>query len=116
MTRFFQSIHYAIQGICHNWKTQKNFRIHGLGFLFMHISAYYLQFDRWEYIACLILACLVLCAEMINTAIESTIDLYTDQLHPMAKVAKDSAAGAVLILAICAVVVWSIIAWEKIHL
>lgn len=114
MNRIFKSFRYAINGIIYNFKTQRNFRIHTLGFIFMNISAYYFQFNQSEYIICLILSSLVFFAELVNTAIESLVDLSTQEYHDLAKIAKDCAAGAVLVLAICAVVVFGLIL--KLHI
>jgi diacylglycerol kinase len=67
-----------------------------------------------EWIICLILSALVFFAELVNTAIESVVDLTTTEFSELAKVAKDCAAGAVLVLAVFAVIVWSMIVWGKI--
>lgn len=109
MNRIFKSFQYAINGIIYNFKTQRNFKIHTLGFIFMNFFAFYFQFNTSEYIICLILSALVFFAELINTAIESLVDLSTQEYHNLAKIAKDCAAGAVLVLAICSVVVFGLI-------
>jgi diacylglycerol kinase len=57
---------------------------------------------------------LVISAELINTAIESSVDLTTKETQSLAKIAKDCAAGAVLVLAISSVVVWGVIVYGKI--
>lgn len=111
--RLFKSFQYAWNGILYCFKTQANFRIHFLGFIFMIASAYYFRFEKMEWIACLMLSALVFFAELINTAIESVVDLTTQEFSELAKVAKDCAAGAVLVLAIFSVVVWGIIVFGK---
>jgi len=116
MSRFFKSFQYAIQGIKYNFSTQLNFKIHCLGFVFMNLTAYFLDFSLWEYIVCLILAALVFFAELMNTAIESVVDLSTKEYDDLAKIAKDCAAGAVLVLAICAIAVWGLIVFSKLNL
>lgn len=112
--RILRSFSYAFQGLTYTFKTQANFRIHIVGFVFMNATAYYFRFTTWEYIICLLLSSLVFCAELFNTAIEAVVDLNTQELKPLAKIAKDCAAGAVLIMAISAVIVWSIIVYFKI--
>jgi len=67
-----------------------------------------------EWIVCLILSALVFFAELVNTAIESVVDLSTREFSELAKVAKDCAAGAVLVLAAISVLVWTMIVWGKI--
>lgn len=112
--RLFKSFQYAWNGILYCFKTQSNFRIHILGFLFLLASAYFFQFEKWELIVCLILSALVFFAELLNTAIESLVDLTTKEFSQLAKVAKDCAAGAVLVLAFMSVCVWGIIIYGKI--
>jgi diacylglycerol kinase (ATP) len=104
--RLIKSFQYAIQGILYCFRTQQNFKIHILGFIFLVVSAYYFQFEKWEF--------LVFFAELVNTAIESLVDLTTKEFSELAKVAKDCAAGAVLVLAFTSVCVWSIIVYGKI--
>ncbi len=115
MLRIFKSIRYAINGIIYNIKTQNNFRIHILGFIFMILSAYFLQFNKMELALCIVISALVFSAELFNTAIESLVDLSTKEYNELAKIAKDCAAAAVLILAILAVVVWAMIVYGKIN-
>ena len=111
--RVFKSFKYAWNGIVYCFTAQLNFRIHILGFLFLLLTAYYFQFEKWELIVCLILSALVFFAELLNTAIESLVDLTTQEFSELAKVAKDCAAGAVLVLAVFAMVVWGIIVFGK---
>lgn len=112
--RIFRSFRYAFQGIVYCFQTQPNFKVHTLGFLFMLSSGLYFDFNTWEWIICLVLSSLVFFAELMNTAIESTVDIHTRELHPLAKAAKDCAAGAVLVVSICSVIVWSMIIYIKI--
>ena len=111
--RVFKSFKYAWNGIVYCFTAQLNYRIHILGFLFLLLTAYYFQFEKWELIVCLILSALVFFAELLNTAIESLVDLTTQEFSELAKVAKDCAAGAVLVLAVFAMVVWGIIVFGK---
>ena len=112
--RLLKSFQYAWNGILYCFRTQANFRIHLVGFLFLILTSYYFQFEKWELIVCLILSALVFFAELLNTAIESLVDLTTQEYSELAKVTKDCAAGAVLVLAFTSVCVWSIIVYGKI--
>lgn len=114
LLRLLKSIGYAIDGIKTAFQTQANFRIHCIGFIFMHLSAHYFQFNTIEYLSCFIIAIIVMIAELINTAIESTVDLFSKEMNPYAKIAKDCAAAAVLIAAISSVIVWSMIVYDKV--
>ncbi len=101
----FNSFNYAIEGIIHVLRTQRNMRIHLTIALAVVVLALLVNVTRFELIALLISITFVLIAEMINSAIESAIDIATTSFDPMAKLAKDVAAGAVLIAAVNALAV-----------
>ena len=99
------SFNYAFEGIIHVLRTQRNMRIHFLVAVAVLIAAIAIGVSRIELIALMISIAFVLIAEMINTAIEGTIDVSTTSFDPNAKLAKDIAAGAVLIATVNAVVI-----------
>jgi diacylglycerol kinase (ATP) len=99
------SFNYALEGIIHVLRTQRNMRIHLAVAVFVLVAAILADVTKLELIALLLSIAFVLVAEMINTAIEGAIDVATTSFDPMAKLAKDIAAGAVLIAAINAVAV-----------
>lgn len=100
-----ESFNYAFDGIVHVLRTQRNMRIHFLAAVVVLVAALFAGVDKLELIALLIAIAFVLIAEMINTAIEAAIDVATTAFDPMAKLAKDIAAGAVLIATMVAVAV-----------
>jgi diacylglycerol kinase (ATP) len=100
-----ESFNYAIEGVIHVLRTQRNMRIHFAIAVAVLVIAVAVAVSRIELIALLLAITFVLVAEMINTAVEGTIDAATTSFDPMAKLAKDIAAGAVLIAAINAVAV-----------
>jgi diacylglycerol kinase (ATP) len=99
------SFNYAFEGIIHVLRTQRNMRIHFAIAAVVLIVAIATDVTKLELIVLLLSIAFVLIAEMINTAIEGAIDVATSSFDPMAKLAKDIAAGAVLIAAINAVAV-----------
>ena len=99
------SFNYALEGIIHVLRTQRNMRIHFAIAVIVLVAAIFADVTKLELIALLLAIAFVLIAEMINTAIEGAIDIATSSFDPMAKLAKDIAAGAVLIAAINAVAV-----------
>jgi diacylglycerol kinase (ATP) len=101
----FQSFNYAFEGVIHALRTQRNMRIHFAIAAAVLVLAFIYDVTRLELIALMIAIAFVLIAEMVNTAVEATIDLSTPSFDPLAKIAKDLAAGAVLIAAINAVAV-----------
>ncbi|HUP27265.1 MAG TPA: diacylglycerol kinase family protein [Chloroflexia bacterium] len=108
------SFGYAFSGLGYCLRTQRNFRIHvaaallgtGLGLLLG------LSLVEWAVFSAMVV--LVLASEMVNTMVESLVDLVTSEFHPLAKVAKDVAAGIVLLTAIGAVVVGLLIFLPKV--
>jgi diacylglycerol kinase (ATP) len=100
-----ESFNYAIEGLIHVLRTQRNMRIHFAVAVVVIVLAVAVGVSRIELIALLISIAFVLITEMINTAIEGAIDAATTSFDPMAKLAKDIAAGAVLIAALNAIAV-----------
>jgi diacylglycerol kinase (ATP) len=100
-----ESFNFAFEGIIHVLRTQRNMRIHfGIAFVVL-VAAVAVGVDRLELVALLLAIAFVLIAEMVNTAIEAGIDVSTTAFDPLAKLAKDIAAGAVLIATVNAVAV-----------
>jgi diacylglycerol kinase (ATP) len=101
----FDSFNYAFEGIIHVLRTQRNLRIHFLAAVAVFAGAIAVGVTRLQLIALVLAIAFVLVAEMLNTAIEGVIDVSTTSFDPNAKLAKDIAAGAVLIASITAVAV-----------
>jgi diacylglycerol kinase (ATP) len=99
----FDSFNYAFEGIIHVLRTQRNMRIHFAIAVVVLVVAFASGVTKLELIALLLSISFVLIAEMLNSALESAIDLSTTSFDPHAKLAKDIAAGAVLIATINAV-------------
>jgi diacylglycerol kinase (ATP) len=104
-----ESFNFAIEGVIHVLRTHRNMRIHFAVAAGVLIAALWVGVDRIELIALLLSIAFVLVAEMINSAIEQAVDLATTSFDPLAKLAKDIAAGAVLIATINAVAVGYIV-------
>jgi diacylglycerol kinase (ATP) len=100
-----ESFNYAIEGVVHVLRTQRNMRIHFAVAVGVIAAAAAVGVSKMELIALLLAIAFVLIAEMINTAIEGAIDATTTSFDPMAKLAKDMAAGAVLIASVNAVAI-----------
>src|SRR4051812_37965999 len=99
------SFNYAFEGIIHVLRTQRNMRIHFVVAFIVLVAALVVNVTKLELIALVISITFVLIAEMLNTGIEAAIDVATTSFDPLAKLAKDIAAGAVLIATVNAVVV-----------
>ena len=103
--RILQSLNWAFEGVIHGLRTQRNMRIHFAVATVVLVLAFSYGVTKLELMALLVAISFVLIAEMVNTAIEATIDLSATSFDPLAKTAKDIAAGAVLIAAVNAVVI-----------
>jgi diacylglycerol kinase (ATP) len=107
------SFDYAIQGIVYTLRTQRNMRLHALAAAIVLVGALILRVGGLELIALLFAIALVFVAELANTAIEATVDLAVDTFEPMAKTAKDVAAGVVLVASVNAVAVGYVVFFAR---
>lgn len=109
-----KSFSYALQGICYASKVERNLKIHLSITLLVVILGFLFSLTKIEWLFVLIAIGGVITLELVNTSIERVVDLVTKDDHPLAKQAKDTAAGAVLIYAIIAVIIGIIIFVPKI--
>lgn len=112
--RLIKSFIYALRGIYQAVKYEANMRIHLLGAVLAIICGIVLRILPYEWLMLFMTITLVIFAELMNTALEANVDLVTKQRKPEARIAKDVAAGAVLITSINAVLVGIIIFVPKI--
>lgn len=89
----------------YTWKTQSHMRFHALAGIFVLFCAWCSGLALWEWLTLILTMGCVFMAEMINTAIELVVDLVEPHFHPLAGIAKDVAAGAVLITVLQAIIV-----------
>lgn len=98
-----ESFKYAIDGILDVFRTQKHMRFHFVTMVLVLLAALLFDLDKRDILILMFVVSLVLIAEMFNTAIEAVVDMVVQSYHPLAKFAKDAAAGAVLIATVTAV-------------
>jgi len=113
MKRLLHSFGFAGEGIGYAIRTQANLRIHLTITVLVLIAGLWLQLAPIEWAVLVVMISVVWSAELFNTALEATLDRVSREEHPLAKVGKDVAAGAVLICAIGAVVVGLLIFGPK---
>jgi diacylglycerol kinase (ATP) len=101
----FDSFNHAAEGVIHALRTQRNLWIHFMLAAAVLVAAVAFGVSRLELMVLLLAITFVLVAELVNTAIEAAVDVASTSFDPMAKLAKDIAAGAVLIAALNAVAV-----------
>lgn len=109
----YKSFGYALQGIAAGIKKERNMKIHCGAAVLVTAAGVMLGISGTEWCICLVLFGLVMALELVNTAIEAAVDLATEEKRPLAKLAKDAAAGAVLVAAIMAAAVGMIIFLPK---
>ena len=109
LRKWVESANYAIEGILHAAKTERHLRYHFYAAVLILLLSLILGITRSEFIAIAIVAIIVLSVEMLNTAIEATVDIIFKEYDNRAKIIKDIAAGAVLTASIGAAVVGYII-------
>ncbi|GAC1305261.1 MAG: diacylglycerol kinase [Vulcanimicrobiaceae bacterium] len=104
-SRVWAAFDYAFQGILYATRTQRNMRVHLIAASLAIMATLFLRLER-SYVALVVICiALVIAMELVNTAVEAVVDLMTVAHHPLAKVAKDAAAGAVLVVSMAAVIV-----------
>lgn len=114
--KYSDTFKFALEGIRVAFIQEKNIRFHCIFSLIVVAFASFFSLSMTEWMMILFAIAGMLVLEMINTAIERVVDLVTDQFHPLAKQAKDIAAGAVLIYAVLSVIIGMIIFIPKILL
>lgn len=112
LKRILCSFKYALAGIYHTLTREKNMQIHVLIAFLVSCLSYWSGIPWWQYLLILVMIGLVIAFELINTAIEACGDGITKSKNPWIKKAKDAAAGAVLIVAVVAVIVGVSILFE----
>lgn len=102
MARRVASFGYAFQGIITFFSETVHARIHAVATILVVVAGLFFNISQVEWFACIICIGSVLTAEAFNSSLEYLVDLITLEKHPLAKKAKDVAAGAVLIISIVA--------------
>lgn len=112
---FPQSVKNALRGINISLGTERNIKMQLTMMVLLFILGFILRFSNTEWVVIILTSTTVLSVEMINTAIENTVDMICNgEFNPLAKNAKDIAAGAVLMVSLGSIVIGSIIILPKI--
>ncbi len=109
LRKLVESANHAIEGILHSAKTQTHLRYHLYTVILILLLSFVLGVSKTEFIAVAIVSIIVLSVEMLNTAVEATVDHMFKEYDERAKIIKDIAAGAVLLTAIGSAVIGYII-------
>ncbi len=103
--KYYESINYAIEGILQAAKTQKHVRLHLFSAAFLLLFCFLLGIEMNDFIILTIMASIVMVSEMLNSAIETVVDIVSPEYSEKARIAKDIAAGAVFVAAVMALTV-----------
>ena len=113
-----RSFAYAMAGLVHAFRTQRHMRVHLVIIAIVVGGAVFLHLSALELLIVFFSIALVIATELLNTAAEMAVDIFTQRYHPLARIIKDIAAGAVLVAAVNAAIVGCVIffrpgRWEK---
>jgi diacylglycerol kinase (ATP) len=109
----WHSFNDAIEGIIYAVKSQFNMKVHIAVAVLVLVASILLSVSRMEFLLVLIAVCIVLVTEMFNSALELTLDFIVDRYHPLARLIKDMAAGAVFIASACAVFIGYVVFFPR---
>ena len=90
------SLRAALAGVVHTLRTQPNAWIELTAIAFVFSAGWWFEIARGEWLVLILICSLILALEAVNTAVEATVDLVSPGYHPLAKIAKDAAAGAMV--------------------
>ena len=105
----YESFGYAFEGIWTGIRKERNMKIHCLAMVLVTAAGLFFGISAVQWCICLLLFGLIAALELVNTAVEAVVDLVTEERKPLAKIAKDTAAGAVLFAAMMSVIIGCII-------
>jgi diacylglycerol kinase (ATP) len=114
-TSILQSFNYAFEGVIYTLRTQRNMRIHFAVAVVVLVLAFAYDVTKLELIALLLAIAFVLVTEMVNTAVEAATDVATTSFNPLAKLAKDIAAGAVLVASVTALAIGYLVLADRLR-
>lgn len=107
--RFLESFGYALQGVASVFRRERNFKVMAVMGVLAVVAGVVLRVDAASWVAIVLMIGAVLAGELFNTAIEAVVDLASPDIHPLAKIAKDCAAGGMLVLSAAVAVAGAII-------
>ncbi len=114
LKKFFHSFTYPIKGLKYAYRNEQNLAVDVGVSLLVLIAGVLFKLEKSEWLVVVFTIGAVISLELVNTAIEAVVDMVTQEYHPLAKVAKDTSAAAVFIIAIVAVIVGLIIFLPKV--
>ena len=105
----FKNARYALEGLVHAFKTETSFKLELLFSIPLLLAIYLAPFTLNSKLTLVVTLVLIMIVELLNSAVENVVDLVTQEIHPLAKSAKDIGATAVLFALILHGIVWVIV-------
>ena len=112
--RFLNSIKYSVDGLVNAYQNEQSLWLHAMCTIIIVILGFALQISFIQWAIIVIALVIVLAVELLNTAIEATVDLVTKEIHPLAKVAKDCGSAAAFVSSIMVFIICCFIFIPKI--
>ena len=112
--RFLNSIKFSIDGLVNAYQNEQSLWLHAICTIGIILLCFLLQISFNEWAVIVIALVIVLAVELLNTAIEATVDLVTKEIHPLAKVAKDCGSAAAFVSSIMVFIICCFIFIPKI--
>ena len=112
--RFLNSIKYSVDGLVNAYKNEQSLWLHAMCTILIVILGFALQISFIQWAIIVIALVVVLAVELLNTAIEATVDLVTKEIHPLAKIAKDCGSAAAFVSSIMVFIICCFIFIPKI--
>ncbi len=103
--RFVKSFGYALDGLVYAFKYEQNMLVHILSMIVAIVLGIILKLSPYEWLLVFLIIGLVIATELINTSIEAVVDLISPEKNELAKIAKDTAAAAVMVFAIVSILI-----------
>lgn len=100
--RFINSFRYSIAGLKYAYRYEQSMLVHMIAAIMVIVVGFIVDLNLMEWLICFILMGLVMATELINTSIEAVVDLTCPEIHPLAKIAKDTASAAVFVFSLVA--------------
>ncbi len=116
LTRYRKSFTHAVDGFKYYACNEHNMIIIILATIVVVIAGFYFNINKYEWLFCITIIGCIISSELINSAIEATLDLCHPNIHPLAKIAKDAVGAAVLVLSIVSIIGAIIIFVPKLNL
>lgn len=112
--RFINSWKNSFAGLAYAYTQEQSLTIHTILTVIVVASGIYFKIGTFQWALVLFAMALIIATELLNTAIEATVDLVTEEYHPLAKIAKDCASAAVFVVSIMAAGMWIYVFLPKI--